>query len=194
MYRESISKEELKDLPLKQFEGDIIVVDHITQVKDAVEKLSKHTVIGFDTETRPSFRKGVVNRVALLQLSADDHAFLFRLNRIGLPDKLKRLLQSEQIIKPGIAIRDDIKMLQNLNSFKPAGFIELQNEVQDFGIQNFSLKKLAGIVLGIRVSKARQLSNWEAPTLTRSQLVYAATDAWVSLKIYKSLFHPSVIR
>jgi len=188
MYKENITKEELKDLPLKQFEGDITVVDHITQVNDAVEKLSQHSVIGFDTETRPSFRKGKVNKVALLQLSADDHAFLFRLNRIGLPEKLKKLLQSGRIIKPGIAIRDDIKVLQELNPFRPQGFVELQDEVQDFGIQNFSLKKLASIVLGIRISKAQQLSNWEAQILTRSQLVYAATDAWVSLKIYKSLF------
>jgi ribonuclease D len=188
MYRENITKEELKDLPLKQFEGDITLIDHSTQVRDAVEKLSQYTLIGFDTETRPSFKKGKVNKVALLQLSVENHAFLFRLNRIGLPEKLKNLLQSGRIIKPGIAIRDDIKVLQQLTPFTPHGFVELQDEVQDFGIHNFSLKKLAGIVLGFRISKAQQLSNWEAPTLTQPQLVYAATDAWVSLKIYKSLF------
>ncbi|NQU87683.1 MAG: 3'-5' exonuclease domain-containing protein 2 [Mariniphaga sp.] len=188
MYRESISKEELKDLPLKQFEGNISLIDKIWQVDNAVEFLSEHEVIGFDTETRPSFKKGKVNKVALLQLSTDSHAFLFRINKIGLPETLKKLLQSKKIIKPGIAIRDDIKVLQELNGFSPQGFIELQDQVKDFGIQNFSLKKLAGIVLGFRVSKAQQLSNWEATTLTPPQMLYAATDAWVSFKIYKNLF------
>lgn len=188
MYRESISKEELGELPLKQFEGDIFLIDEISQVNQAVDFLSKQEIVGFDTETRPSFKKGKVNKVALLQLSTDSHAFLFRVNKIGLPEPLKKLLQSDKIIKPGIAIRDDIKVLQELNGFKPGGFIELQDEVKDFGIQNFSLKKLAGIILGIRISKAQQLSNWEAATLTPPQMVYAATDAWVSLKIYKNLF------
>ena len=187
MFRESITREELKDLPLKQFEGNIALIDDVSQVAEAVDFLSQFNVIGFDTETRPSFKKGKVNKVALLQLSTDTHAFLFRLNRIGLPEKLKKLLQSDKIIKSGVAIRDDIKVLQELNSFSPKGFVELQDQVKDFGIQNFSLKKLAGIILGFRVSKAQQLSNWEAATLTVPQLIYAATDAWVSLKIYQHL-------
>jgi ribonuclease D len=188
MFRESISKEELKDLPLKQFEGNITLIDDVSQVKEAVEYLSKCKKIGFDTETRPSFKKGKVNKVALLQLSTDTHAFLFRVNIIGLPDSLKKLLQTDSIIKSGVAIRDDIKVLQSLNYFDPKGFVELQDQVKDFGIQDFSLKKLAGIILGFRISKAQQLSNWEAPFLTEPQLVYAATDAWVSLKVYENLF------
>jgi ribonuclease D len=187
MFRESISREELKDLPLKQFEGNIALIDDVSQVDEAVSFLSQFKVIGFDTETRPSFKKGKVNKVALLQLSTETHAFLFRLNRIGLPEKLKKLLQSDKIIKSGVAIRDDIKVLQELNPFRPDGFVELQDQVKDFGIQNFSLKKLAGIILGFRVSKAQQLSNWEATSLTMPQLIYAATDAWVSLKIYQHL-------
>jgi ribonuclease D len=188
MFRESITTDELKDLPLKQFEGRITLVDNITQVKAAVDFLSQYKTIGFDTETRPSFKKGKVNKVALLQLSTDTHAFLFRVNLIGLPESLKNLLQSENIIKSGVAIRDDIKVLQELNPFTPKGFIELQDEVKDFGIQDFSLKKLAGIILGVRISKNQQLSNWEAPELTEPQLMYAATDAWVSLKVYENLY------
>jgi ribonuclease D len=188
MFSESITKEELKDLPLKQFDGNIMLIDNVAQVNEAVAYLEQQTLIGIDTETRPSFKKGKVNKVALLQLSTDSHAFLFRLNRIGLPDNLKELLQSKKILKPGIAIRDDIKGLQDLNNFVPEGFVELQEEVKGFGIQNFSLKKLTGIILGFRISKAQQLSNWEAPILTEAQQLYAATDAWAAMKIYENLF------
>jgi len=187
MFRESITKEELKELPLKQFEGHITLVENNSQVHEAVNYLLANKTIGFDTETRPSFKKGQVNRVALLQLSTHDRAFLFRLNKVGLPDELKKVLQSKDILKLGVAIRDDIKALQHLGNFTPGGFVELQNEVKDFGIQNFSLKKLAGIILGIRISKAQQLSNWEADLLTEAQLIYAATDAWAALKIYEEL-------
>lgn len=187
MFKESISTEELKELPLRQFDGHISLIDHISKVGDAVRFLAQQRVLGFDTETRPSFKKGHINRVALLQLSTESHAFLFRLNLIGLPDSLKELLQSESIIKSGIAIRDDIKALQGLSRFKPGGFVELQDEVKDYGIQDFSLKKMAGIILGYRISKTQQLSNWEAPILTEPQLVYAATDAWISYKIFENL-------
>ncbi len=188
MFRESITKEELAELPLVQFEGTISVVEDKYQVKEIADYLAKQKVIGFDTETRPSFKKGNVNKVALLQLSTNERAFLFRLNKIGLPNDLTRILQSKEIVKAGVAIRDDIKVLQNLNYFSPNGFIELQDQVQEFGIQNFSLKKLTGIVLGCRISKAQQLSNWEADLLTEAQQIYAATDAWAALKIYQNLY------
>jgi ribonuclease D len=189
MFKESISKEELTDLPLRWFEGEIILVDKPEQVDDAVEVLAKHQVIGFDTETRPAFKKGVLNKVALLQLSTADKAFLFRVNRTGFPLSLQKLLADPAIIKPGVAIRDDIKALQAISKFKPQGFIELQDHAKAMGILNFSLKKLAAIVLGFRISKSQQLSNWEAPALTEAQQLYAATDAWTALEIYKMLFN-----
>ncbi len=187
MYKETISKEELKDLPLRKFEGVIKVVESNKEVKESAKFLSSQKLIGFDTETRPSFKKGQGNKVALLQLSSNGHAFLFRLNKTGLPKEIKKILQSKTILKLGVAIRDDIKALQTLADFKPGGFVELQDHVQEYGIQNFSLKKLTGIVLGFRISKAQQLSNWEAPVLTEAQQVYAATDAWAALKIYENL-------
>jgi ribonuclease D len=189
MFKESITKEELTDLPLKWFEGEIFVVDKPEQVDDAVKILTTHQVIGFDTETRPAFKKGVLNKVALLQLSTADKAFLFRVNRTGFPVSLQKLLADPAIIKPGVAIRDDIKALQAISKFKPQGFIELQDHAKEMGILNFSLKKLAAIVLGFRISKSQQLSNWEAPALTEAQQIYAATDAWVALEIYKMLFN-----
>ncbi|WP_167618574.1 3'-5' exonuclease [Maribellus sediminis] len=185
MFKESITNEELVEMPLKSFEGEIIVIDSIKKVRSAVKELSKHRIIGFDTETKPSFKKGVVNKVALLQLSTRNRAYLFRINLIGLPKEIVNLLSNKDIIKPGVAIRDDIKGLQEFAKFKPAGFVELQDEAKDMGIQNFSLKKLTAIACGFRISKGQQLSNWEAPELTEPQQLYAATDAWAALVIFE---------
>ncbi|MBN2650564.1 MAG: 3'-5' exonuclease domain-containing protein 2 [Prolixibacteraceae bacterium] len=185
-YKESITKEELQELPLRQFDGEIIVVTDKSKAKKAVDYLSKFPFIGFDTETKPAFKKGQINQVALLQLSTNDKAFLFRLNYFELPNSLLKLLSNASIIKAGAAIRDDIKALQANKRFKPAGFFELQDEAQNLGLKNFSLKKMAGIMLGIKISKAQQLSNWEASELTEAQLRYAATDAWISYCIYES--------
>jgi ribonuclease D len=186
VYKEIILNEELSSLPLVSFEGEIIMVDNIEKDIEAFNYLSKFPFIGFDTETKPSFKKGNINNVALLQLSTNDIAFLYRLNKFNLSKHTLKLLSDQTIVKAGIAIRDDIKTLQYNRNFKPAGFIELQDEAKNKGINNFSLKKLAGIVLGCKISKAQQLSNWEADELTEAQMRYAATDAWISYKIYES--------
>lgn len=187
MYRESIDKEELAELPLIQFEGRISLVETKEEYLSSLEYLSRQSVLGFDTETKPAFKKGVVNEVALLQLATAERAFLFRLNKMGLPNGLKGILENPQILKIGVAIRDDIKGLQKLNGFKPGGFVELQERVKEYGIQDFSLKKLSAIVLGYRISKAQRITNWEAPDLTEAQQIYAATDAWISHRIFESL-------
>ncbi|KJF43287.1 3'-5' exonuclease [Draconibacterium sediminis] len=186
MFKEKISNEELTGLPLKRFEGQIFLVDSLQQVKYAMEELNGASIIGFDTETKPSFKKGVVNKVALLQLSTKNKAFLFRINRIGLPREIVELLANENVIKPGVAIRDDIKGLQEFVPFKPGGFVELQDEAKEMGIQNFSLKKLTAIACGFRISKGQQLTNWEASELTEAQQYYAATDAWAALEIFEN--------
>jgi ribonuclease D len=189
MFKDSITREELTDLPLKWFEGEIQVIETPGEADKVSELLALQPVIGFDTETRPAFKKGVVNKVALLQLATPDKAFLFRVNKTGLPSSLLKILSNPRIIKPGVAIRDDIKALQSVAKFKPQGFIELQDHAKELGIQNFSLKKLAAIVLGFRISKSQQLSNWESSDLTEAQQIYAATDAWAALEIYKTLFN-----
>lgn len=187
MYKESIDKEELMELPLIQFEGEISLVESKEDYLESIEYLSRQSLLGFDTETKPAFKKGVYNEVALLQLATEDRAFLFRLNKIGLGNSLKRILENPEIKKIGVAIRDDIKGLQKLNNFTPGGFVELQDRVKDYGIQDFSLKKISAIVLGQRISKSQRVTNWEAPDLTEAQQIYAATDAWVSHRIYQSL-------
>jgi len=187
MFQKTISKEELSELPFTQFGGDIHLIEKEEELEFAINYLQKQELIGFDTETRPSFKKGKINKVALLQLSGDDKAFIFRLNKLGLPDRIAGLLSDASKKKVGVAIRDDIKILRKLTAFEPAGFLELQEYVKEFGIENFSLKKLAGIVLGVRISKSQRLTNWEAEILTPAQLSYAATDAWISAEIYRAL-------
>ncbi|HKK81903.1 MAG TPA: 3'-5' exonuclease [Prolixibacteraceae bacterium] len=184
-YKESITKEELQELPQEKFEGEVVVITNKSDAKKAVTYLSQFPFLGFDTETKPAFKKGQINRVALLQLSTDDTAFLFRLKDFEMPDSLLKLLSNRDIVKAGAAIRDDIKALQEKRYFKDGGFFELQDEAVNIGLKNFSLKKMAGIVLGIKISKAQQLSNWEADELTEAQQRYAATDAWISYKIYE---------
>lgn len=189
MYSATISKEELNDLPIRSFEGTIHVVDSLDKVADAVAYLSNTKLLGCDTETRPNFKKGQRNRVALLQLSGETTCFLFRLNMIGLPQEVATILQRSDIKKVGAAIRDDIAALQKLTPFTPNGFIDIQKMVDAYGIEAKSLKKMSAIVLKFRISKTQQLSNWESPTLTHAQQLYGATDAWVSRQIYIALIN-----
>ena len=186
-FRKSITDEELAELPLSFFEGKIHLVEKVEQVTDAINYLKNQPILGFDTETRPAFKKGQNYHVALLQLSTADQSFLFRINMIGLTPGLIKILASPSILKIGAAIRDDIKILQRIKPFKPGGFVELQELVKLYGIENFSLKKLAAIVTGVRISKSQRLSNWEAHDLTEQQQLYAATDAWIAYQIYIGL-------
>ncbi len=183
----TISKEEIAELPIMAFDGKISVPLTRDQIEEAVSYLRQFKVLGFDTETRPNFRKGQHNTVALLQLSAGDRAFLFRLNKIRLPNVVKQLLADESIIKVGAAIHDDLKALVSLSPFVPGGFVDVQSMAKQVGIEQAGLRPLAAMLMGIRISKAQQTSNWEISYLTEAQLLYAATDAWVSLEIYNRL-------
>ena len=187
MFKKTISKEELLEYPINRFRGDIFVIQELQHVKQATDILSKQKILGFDTETRPSFRKGQNNKVSLLQLSTSKQAFLFRLHIVGLPDALRNILSSPSIIKTGAAIKDDITALKKIENFEARAFIDLQNYVKKFEIENFSLQKMCAIVLGFRISKRQQLSNWDKLIYSPAQKFYAATDAWVSLEIYKKL-------
>ena len=187
LFQANISNEELAALPLAQFPGRITVVNKEELLEEACAELLAQPMIGFDTETRPSFTSGVSNKVALLQLSTPDHCFLFRLCRVPLNKTLARVLEHPGVLKIGAAVRDDIKGMQKLRHYKPAGFVDLQSIVGDYGIEEKSVRKMAALTLGFRISKAQRLSNWEAATLTPAQQLYAATDAWVSLEIYRKL-------
>lgn len=186
-FQETITIEELQDYELSWFRGKIVIVDNLNTFSKVIPRFLKEKVIGFDTETKPSFRKGHKNRVSLIQLATDDLACLFRINKIGLPEELVSLLADPSVIKAGVAVHDDIRFLKKVRKFEPAGFIDLQTFVKDFGIYSAGLKKLTAIVLGFRISKRQQVTDWEANELTEAQKVYAATDAWVCREIYKKL-------
>jgi len=186
-FREEISNEEIKQLPRKVFDGDIFLIDTERKFDIAIPLLREYRVLGFDTETKPSFKKGRSNSTALLQLATEDKAFLFRLNKIGFPKALAGLLSNENILKIGVAIRDDLKELQKLQPFEPEGFVDLQETAKDLNIKNISLKKLTAIVLNFRISKSQRVSNWEQEILSPAQLKYAATDAWVCYELYQKI-------
>ncbi len=186
-YAESITNEAITELPVGAFDGEIVVVDDKESMKRAYNSLVRSRVIGFDTETRPSFQRGHLYPMALVQLSNTGTAFLFRINKIPLSKKMLSLLENEKILKIGASIRDDIKGIQKQTPFKPGGFVDIQSIVGNYGIADLSVRKVAAIVLGIRVSKAQRLSNWEAQSLTPAQQLYAATDAWACREVYLKL-------
>ncbi|MDE5844807.1 MAG: 3'-5' exonuclease domain-containing protein 2 [Muribaculaceae bacterium] len=183
----SITKDQIAQLPVRSYAGRAILINTMSDARAAMIYLNKQTIVGFDTETRPSFKKGQVHKVALLQLSTADECFLFRLNHLGLFDELKDFLSNESIIKVGLSIKDDFHALNRLGQIEPAGFIELQSHVKDFEIADNSLQKIFAIIFNERISKTQRLTNWEADVLTEAQQAYAALDAWACLKIYNYL-------
>ncbi len=187
MFIENLSNEEINELPIYQFEGGIFVIDTFEKLDYYLPLLENQKLLGFDTETKPSFKKGKVNPVSLLQITTCNEAFLIRINKIGLPDEIKKILSDKDVFKIGLAIKDDIKILQEISHFEANSFIDLQDYVEDYGIVAKSLKKITAIVLNKRISKSQQVTNWEREELAEAQKVYAATDAWACLKIYKTL-------
>jgi len=186
-YLPDITAEEIKKLPLEMFRGDVFVVSDYADFQRAIAMVRRESVLGFDTETKPSFKKGRRNKVSLLQLATDKQAWLFRLSRIGLPRELVAVLENPEIVKIGLALRDDLHSLHTLQPFEPRNMIDLQKIVSQYGITAQGLRKLAAIVLGVRISKSQQVTNWENPVLAESQVLYAATDAWVCYAIWKKL-------
>jgi ribonuclease D len=185
--RTNITLEEINNLPLKSFEGKIVLVETAEDAVKAFKEIDDHVVVGFDTETRPSFHKGQVYNVALLQLALPHTVYLIRLNGTGMTKEMIKFFENENILKAGVGVRDDIRVLQKLHRFKAGGFIELTTLSKEAGLQVESVKKLTALLLGFRISKSAQTSNWEAASLNEKQVSYAATDAWVCLEIYKKL-------
>lgn len=180
-------KKLIPQLPSVSFKGRIIVIITAADAEKAVEYLLSQSILGVDTETRPSFRKGQHNNVALLQVSTHDTCFLFRLNYTGITEPIKKLLEDKQVPKIGLSLHDDINMLHKVTAFVPGNFIDLQNHVKEIGVEDLSLQKLYANFFGERISKTQRLTNWEATILTERQKLYAATDAWTCIMLYEEL-------
>lgn len=183
----SISKEQLSKLPPAHFDGDICVIQNEEQIADAIAKLRENKIIGFDTETRPSFKKGYSNTVSLIQLSTRDTCYLFRINKTGLTQPIIDLIEDPEILKIGLSTHDDFHNLNKIAKIEPQGFIDLQSYVKQFKIADNSLSRIYGIVFGQRISKGQRLTNWEADELTLPQQSYAALDAIACIKLYDYL-------
>lgn len=186
---QTISKEELSELDAEEFKGRIVLVQTVATAIKAIRFLMEQPIVGFDTETRPSFKKGQIHKVALIQLSTPDTCFLIRLNRLGIFPELKEFLESDSVKKIGLSTKDDFNALNRLSPIEPKGFVELQQLVKTCGIGEASLTKIYALLFGKRISKGQRLTNWEAVELTDAQQRYAALDAWACLRIYNHIIN-----
>lgn len=180
-------KSMINSLPIATFQGRIIVVVSAFEAEKAVRYLLRQSILGIDTETRPCFRKGQGHQVALLQVATHEECFLFRLNRLGVSEPVKALLEDTRVMKVGLSLKDDICALKRLFPFTPGYFVDLQQCVKEIGIEDMSLQKIYANFFGQKISKSQRLTNWEADTLTEKQKVYAATDAYTCIEIYEEL-------
>lgn len=186
-YSLTITKEQIAELPRVEFPGSIQVVNTSAEARKAVAILKKYPILGFDTESKPTFKKGVPIHVSLIQISADDVCFLFRVRKISDLTPLHEIMDDPDIMKIGLSIHDDFAMLSHNYDFKPQGFVDLQKLVPDYNFACSSLQKIYAILFGMKISKSQQLSNWDADELTEAQTSYAAIDAWACIRIYRRL-------
>ncbi|MCE1167477.1 MAG: 3'-5' exonuclease domain-containing protein 2 [Sphingobacteriia bacterium] len=183
LYNKEITKEELENVPTGHFEGDIITIEDHESAHLAIEKIQQETILGFDTETRPSFKKGETHSMALIQIATASQVFLFRITKVGYLPGLWKILSDKNILKAGIGLENDIRDLSKIHPLKVANLIDLNSECAKLGFKVAGVRKLSALILGIKPSKTQQTSNWEAIELTQAQKNYAATDAWVCREI-----------
>jgi ribonuclease D len=187
MYEKSITKEELRELPLLRYEGKIRLIEDKKEIEMAIQHCQEYDIVGFDTETKPTFKKGQYHAVALVQLALKDVVYLIRVSKTGVDENLITFFEDSDTIKLGIGLRDDIKDLQKMKNFNDAGFLDLNEFAESLEMESIGARKLSGIFLNGRISKSQQVSNWENSRLTPAQMNYAATDAWICLDIYEKM-------
>lgn len=187
MFPKEITKDQINELPLEKYEGPVELVDSESLFKAAIKDLRREQLLGFDTEARPTFKKGDYHPLSLLQIGTAERVFLFRLNKIGLGGEIARIFATPEIVKVGVSVQDDIKELQKLRRFQPASVLDLNDLAEQNEIKNKGVRNLTALFLGFRVSKSQQTTNWERDELTMPQIRYAATDAWVCYEIFKRM-------
>ena len=185
--RLEISNDELLDFEQKHYQGPVTIINTVQELEIHFASIAAERKLGFDTETRPAFKKGQYYDVALVQISTASSVYLIRINKIGFHPLLRSLFEDEGIMKIGIGILDDLRALNKMNSFDPSSFLDLNDYCKELGYVSIGAKKLSALVLGFRISKKQQTSNWENNILTDAQIRYAATDAWICLEIYNKL-------
>ncbi len=188
-FAHKISKDLIQWMPVIDFRGEVIIVDKRDDVADAIAYLRAQDILGVDTESRPSFKRGVHYPTALVQIATEERCYLFRLSQLGMPEELADIFADSEICKVGLAFKDDINGLRRLRNFKPANCIDLQAIACKWGILDMGLQKMYAICFGRKISKTQQLTNWENVQLTTEQARYASTDAWATLRIYKELIN-----
>ena len=187
MFDKKITKQEINELPLFKYEGKTIIAATEAQIDKAIFEIEAHEIVGFDTESKPTFKKGQFNHVALVQISVPEKVYLLRINQVGITTTLARFLSDEKILKIGIALDDDIIALKKRRRFVARGYIDLNKIAPTLGIENIGARTLTALLLNSRISKNQQISNWENQFLTEPQIKYAATDAWICLEMYNKL-------
>ncbi|MEM7548948.1 MAG: 3'-5' exonuclease [Bacteroidota bacterium] len=188
-----IEKDSISSLPVLKYEGEIVFIEKSKDVRSCTDEILEEEIIGIDTETKPAFKKGVYHPVALLQIATSDKVFLFRLNMLTDFKDLKPIFEAEELLKIGIGLRDDIRELKQLIKFEPEGFIDLNEEAPKIGFKKIGMRNLSAMILDSRISKRQQVSDWEKHTLSKAQIDYAATDAWVSRLLFMKLLEEGKI-
>ena len=187
MFEKRITKQDINELPLFKYEGKTVIAADEKQIDKAIFEIEKHDLVGLDTETKPTFKKGQFNHVALIQIAVPEKVYLLRIHRVGITNTLANFFSNDQIIKVGIALDDDLIALNKRRRFNPGGFLDLNKIAPTLGIENIGARNLSALLLNFRISKNQQVSNWENPILTQHQIKYAATDAWICLEMYNKL-------
>ena len=186
-FAQRMTKEEINTCPVRRWEGAVHVVRTPAELSQAVRALAEETILGFDTEPRPAYHKGESYLPSLLQLAGENEVFLFQLKHLGLPEPLREILANSKVVKAGVALAYDLQELHKLARFRPAGFVDLGSLAEEAEIKNHGLRGLAAVLLGFRIAKGAQTSNWARDVLDPIQIRYAATDAWVGRELYLKL-------
>ena len=187
MFPKRITKEELNTFPLRHYEGKIVLAYDYETINNAMGEIGRYEIVGFDTESKPTFKKGEERHIGLIQIATDDKVFLIRTHEVGMPDCVLDFLENKAIQKIGIGLADDFQLMNKLRPTGFQNFIDLNNLMPELGAESIGARNLAAMILEFRISKSAQTSNWEAKVLSLKQKTYAATDAWICLEIYRKL-------